>query len=83
MHASQQCLSICPSNSCHMIACAAHIIAKISKPTRMSKPAQLENYFDKPEPHSDSFSIHNVTEQSEHNPMQLAIDVLHFTPPCS
>ena len=47
-HARQQCLSICPSNSCHMIACAAYIIAKISKPTRMSRPAQLENYFDKP-----------------------------------
>ena len=31
MHASQQCLSICPSNSCHMIACAAYIIAKIWK----------------------------------------------------
>ena len=35
-------------NSCHIIACVAYIIAKISKPTRMSRPAQLENYFDKP-----------------------------------
>jgi len=47
-HASQQCLSICPSHSCHMIACAAYIIANISKPKRMSKPAHLENYCDKP-----------------------------------
>ena len=49
----------------------------------MSKPAQLENYFDKPLPHSDSYFIHNVTEQGEHSPMQLAIDVLRFNPPCS
>ena len=47
-HASQQCLSICPSNSCHVIACATYIIANISKPARMSTPAHLENYFDKP-----------------------------------
>ena len=47
-HAGQQCLSICPSNRCNMIACATHIRANISKPTRMSKPAHLENYFDKP-----------------------------------
>ena len=26
---------------------AAYIIANISKPTRMSKPSHLENYFDK------------------------------------
>ena len=82
-HGSQQCLSICPSNSCHLIACAAYILANMSKPTRMSKPSQLESYFDKPLPHSDSYSIHNVTEQSEHSPMQLAIDVFHFKPPCS
>ena len=44
-HASQQCLSICPSNSCHMIPCSTYIIPNISKPTRMSKPAYLENYF--------------------------------------
>jgi len=31
-----------------MIAFAAYIIANISKPTRMSKLAHLENYFDKP-----------------------------------
>ena len=47
-HASQQCLPIYLSNSCHMMACAAYIIANISKPTRMSKPAHLENYFEKP-----------------------------------
>ena len=82
-HARQQCLSKCPSNSCHMIVCAAYIIANISKPTRRSKPAQLENCVDKPLPHSDSYSIHNVTEQSEYSPMQLAIDMLHFNPPCS
>ena len=33
---------------CNMIACATYITANISKPTRMSKPAHLENYFDKP-----------------------------------
>ena len=82
-HASKQCLSICPSNFCHMIACATYIISNISKPTRMSKPAHLENYFDKPQAHSDSYSIHNVTEQHEHSPMQLAIDVLYFNPCCS
>ena len=82
-HASQQCLSICPSNSCHLIACATYILANMSKPTRMSKPAQFENFFDIPYPYSDSYSIHNVTEQSEHSPMQLIIDVFHFTPPCS
>ena len=49
----------------------------------MSKPAHLDNFFDKPYPYNDSYSIHNVTEQSEHSPMQLAIDVLHFYPPCS
>ena len=42
-----------------------------------------KNYFDKPFPHRDSYSIHNVTEQSEHSPIQIAIDVLHFTPPYS
>ena len=42
-----------------------------------------KNYFDKHFPHRDAYSIHNVTEQSEHSPMQLAIDVLHFTSPCS
>ena len=47
-HASQQCLSIFPSNNCHMIACSTYIIANISKPTRKSKPAHLENFFDKP-----------------------------------
>ena len=47
-HVSQQCLSIGPSSTCHMIACAAYIIANISKPTTMSKPANIENYFDKP-----------------------------------
>ena len=47
-HARQQRLSICHSNSCHMIACATYIIAKFSKWTRMSKPAHVENYFDKP-----------------------------------
>ena len=83
MHASQQCLSIFPFNSCQMIARATYIIANIAKPTRMSKPAHLENYFDKPLPHSDSYSIHNVTEQSEHSPMELTIDVPHFNPPCS
>ena len=82
-HASLKCLSICPSNSCHMIACATYIIANISKPTRMATPAHLENYFDKPSPHSDSYSIHNVKEQIEHSPMHLAIDVLHFNSPCS
>ena len=82
-HASQQCLSICPSNNCHMIACSTYLIANTSKPTRMSKPAHLENFFDIPYPYSDSYSIHNVTEQSEHSSMQLAIDVFHFNPPCS
>ena len=82
-HASQQCLYICHSNSCHIIAFATYIIANISKPTRMSTTAHLENYFDKPWPHTDSYSIHNVTEQSEHSPRQSAIDVFHFNPPCS
>ena len=82
-HASQQCLSICPSNSCHLIACATYILANMSKPIRMSKPAHLENFFDKPYPYSDSYTLHNVTEQSEHSPMHLAIDVFHFNPPCS
>ena len=31
--------------SFHMIACATYIIANISRPTRMSKPVHLENYF--------------------------------------
>ena len=83
-HACQSAVLIyIPFNSCHMIACATYIIANISKPTRMSKPAHLENFFDIPYPFSDSYSIHNVTEQSEHSPMPLAIDVFHFNPPCS
>ena len=48
-HACQSAVLIyIPFNSCHMIACATYIIANISKPTRMSKPAHLENFFDKP-----------------------------------
>ena len=34
-----------PSNRRQLIACATYIIANISRPTRMSKPVHLENYF--------------------------------------
>jgi len=42
-HTCHQWLSLSLSNNCHLTTCSAYSIANVSKPTRMWRPAHLEN----------------------------------------